>query len=192
MPFLQQKGNFRNLIVYQKAECIYDITYFFANKFFVKGDRTIDQMIQAARSGKQNIAEGASAATTSSETEIKLMNVARASLQELLIDYEDYLRVRSLQLWDINDERSKTTRRLCRLHNDTNYYMQAVRIRSDETVANIAITLIHQTDVFLRKLINRLQDDFIKTGGIREQMSRARIEYRKKGNNNPNNPNNPN
>ena len=179
MPFLQQKGNYRNLIVYQKAECIYDITYFFANKFLVKGDRTIDQMIQAARSGKQNIAEGASAGTTSSETEIKLMNVARASLQELLIDYEDYLRVRNLQQWDKNDERSIKTRRICSRHNHSDYYMQAVRIRSDETIANIAITLIHQTDVFLRKLINRLQDDFIKSGGIREQMSRARIEYRK-------------
>ena len=178
MPFLKQKGNYRNLIVYQKAECIYDITYFFANKFLAKGDRTIDQMIQAARSGKQNIAEGAAASTTSSETEIKLMNVARASLQELLIDYEDYLRVRSLQLWDINDERNKKTRRICSMHNDSNYYMQAVRIRSDETVANIAITLIHQTDVFMRKLIDRLQDDFIKNGGIREQMTQARLQAR--------------
>lgn len=87
--FLPRKGNYRNLIVFQKAECIYDITYYFANKFLQKGDRTIDQMIQAARSGRQNIAEGSAAASTSSETEIKLMNVARASLQELLLDFED-------------------------------------------------------------------------------------------------------
>lgn len=179
MPFLQQKGNFRNLIAYQKAECIYDITYYFVNKFLVKGDRTIDQMIQAARSGKQNIAEGAAAATTSAETEIKLMNVAKASLQELLIDYEDYLRVRNLCQWDISDERSKQTRLVCSKHNDAAFYTDAIKSRSDETIANIAITLIHQTDVFLRKLINRLEDDFLTNGGIREQMSRARIEYRK-------------
>lgn len=94
--FLPLKGNYRNLIAYQKAECIYDITFYFAHHFLEKGDRTVDQMIQAARSGKQNIAEGSAASTTSSETEIKLMNVAKASLQELLLDYEDYLRVRDL------------------------------------------------------------------------------------------------
>ena len=94
-PFLPQKGNYRNLIAYQKAECIYDITYYFAHHFLERNDRTIDQMVQAARSGKQNIAEGCAASTTSAETEIKLVNVARASLQELLIDYEDYLRVRN-------------------------------------------------------------------------------------------------
>ena len=87
--FLPLKGNYRNLIAYQKAECIYDITFYFAHHFLEKGDRTVDQMIQAARSGKQNIAEGSAASTTSSETEIKLMNVAKASLQELLLDYED-------------------------------------------------------------------------------------------------------
>ena len=81
--FLKQKGNYRDLIAYQKAVCIYDITYYFAHTYLEKGDRTIDQMVQAARSGKQNIAEGSSASTTSSETELKLMNVARASLQEL-------------------------------------------------------------------------------------------------------------
>ena len=184
MPFLQQKGNFRNLIAYQKAECIYDITFYFANKFLGKGDRTVDQMIQAARSGKQNIAEGSAAATASAETEIKLMNVARASLQELLIDYEDYLRVRDLCKWDINDERSKQTRLVCSKHNDTAFYTEAIKTRSDETIANIAITLIHQTDVFLRKLIERLQDDFLQNGGIREQMTRARIDYRKNKNSN--------
>ena len=184
MPFLQQKGNFRNLIAYQKAECIYDITFYFANKFLGKGDRTVDQMIQAARSGKQNIAEGAAAATASAEIEIKLMNVARASLQELLIDYEDYLRVRDLCKWDINDKRSKQTRLVCSKHNDTAFYTEAIKTRSDETIANITITLIHQTDVFLRKLIERLQDDFLQNGGIREQMTRARLDYRKNKNSN--------
>lgn len=95
--FLPLKGNYRNLIAFQKAECIYDVTYYFAHKYLAKGDRTIDQMIQAARSGRQNIAEGCTASTTSKETEIKLLNVAKASLQELLLDYEDYLRVRNLE-----------------------------------------------------------------------------------------------
>ena len=89
--FLPKKGNYRGLIVYQKAECIYDITFFFAHHYFVeRKDRTSDQVIQAARSGKQNIAEGSAASTTSAETEIKLLGVARASMQETLLDYEDY------------------------------------------------------------------------------------------------------
>ena len=95
-PFLPHGGSYKNLVAYQKAECIYDVTFFFAHQFLEKGDRTIDQMVQAARSGKQNIAEGAAAGNTSKETEIKLTNVAKASLQELLADYEDFLRVRGL------------------------------------------------------------------------------------------------
>lgn len=180
--FLKQKGNYRNLIVYQKAECIYDITYYFAHTYLAKGDRTIDQMIQAARSGKQNIAEGAAASSTSAETEIKLINVARASLQELLLDYEDYLRVHNLEQWEYDTPKAKQTRAVCAVHNDSAYYRDAITERKPETIANIAITLIHQTDVFLRKLIERLQQDFVKGGGIREQMTRARIDYRNKTN----------
>ena len=97
--FIESKGDYRNLIVYKKAECIYDISYFFAHKYLSKGDRTIDQMIQAARSGKQNIIEGSAASKTSRETEIKLFNVAKASFDELLADYEDYIRVRDKSLW---------------------------------------------------------------------------------------------
>src|SRR4051812_38459215 len=92
--FIPPHGNYKELLSYQKAEVAYDITFRFCHKFLNKGDRTIDQMIQAARSGKQNIAEGCKASGTSKETEIKLVNVARASLEELLVDYEDYLRVR--------------------------------------------------------------------------------------------------
>ena len=97
--FLPNKGNYRQLIVYQVAESIYDTAFYFAHHYLARGDRTIDQMIQAARSCKQNIVEGSAASTTSSETELKLMNVARASLQELLQDYEDYLRVHSMEKW---------------------------------------------------------------------------------------------
>lgn len=176
--FLPQKGNYRNLIAFQKAECIYDITYYFAHKHLQKGDRTIDQMVQAARSGRQNIAEGAAAGATSAETELKLMNVARASLQELLLDYEDYLRVRGLEMWSLKSEKSIQCRRVCSAHNDSAYYRNAIQLRNDETICNIAITLIHQTDVFLRKLIDRLQADFLKNGGIKEQMYHARIKFR--------------
>ncbi len=179
-PFLPQRGNYKDLIAYKKAECIFDITFYFAEKYLKKGDRTVDQMVQAARSGKQNIAEGSAAATTSRETEIKLYNVARASLQELLVDYEDYLRVRGMEQWPINDERSITTRRICGRRNDSAFYREAIKVRSCETIANIAITLIHQADLLLRKLIERVQIDFLREGGIREQMTRCRIEYRKK------------
>ena len=109
--FLPHGGFYKNLIAFQKAECVYDVTFYFAHHFLDKGDRTIDQMVQAARSGKQNIAEGSAAATTSMETEIKLTNVAKASLQELLLDYEDYIRVNGLEQWTVMDERTLKARR---------------------------------------------------------------------------------
>ncbi len=176
--FIPQKGYYRKLRVYQIAEIIYDITFIFTQRFLSKGDRTIDQMIQAARSGKQNIAEGSAVGSTSKETEIKLTNVAKASLQELLIDYEDYLRVRELELWDKNSEKAMTTRRICAANHDPSFFREAVKIRSAETVANIAIILIHQADVLLHRLIERQKSDFLANGGIREQMSKARREYR--------------
>lgn len=176
--FLPQRGNFRSLIAFQKTECIYDITVLFTRKFLQRGDRTIDQMVQAARSGKQNIAEGCSASTTSKETEIKLLNVAKASLQELLLDYEDYLRINNLCKWDATNPRLAKLRELCTSHNDSSYYRGLFEKCTDEMAANMAITLIHQTDVFLRKLIERAKDDFLKNGGIKEQMTRGRISYR--------------
>ena len=181
--FLKQQGNYRDLIAYKKAECIYDITYHFAHRFLSVGDRTIDQMVQAARSGKQNIAEGSAASTTSRETEIKLMNVAKASFQELLIDYEDYLRVRGLEQWEEKSLKALQTRKVCSQHNDSAFYRNALPKRTDETIANIAITLLHQEDVFLRKLIDRLKDDFLRKGGIREEMSQARRKWRDNENN---------
>lgn len=177
-PFLPHGGSYRNLIAYQKAECIYDVTFFFAHHFLEKGDRTIDQMIQAARSGKQNIAEGAAAGNTSKETEIKLTNVAKASLQELLADYEDFLRVRALEQWQADNPKLAQTKRACAAHNDSAYYRAAMPERSAETIANIAITLIHQTDWLLGKLIEKLETTFLKNGGMREQMTKARKEYR--------------
>lgn len=135
-------------------------------------------MVQAARSGKQNIAEGSAASATSTETELKLINVARASLQELLVDYTDYLRVHALEQWAMDSEKARQARQVCSRHNDTAYYRTAIAERSAETIANIAITLIHQEDVLLRKLLQRLEDDFVRQGGIKERMYAARTGYR--------------
>ena len=164
--------------MYKVSKIIYDITYLFTRRFLSARDRTTDQMVQAARSGKQNIVEGSKAATTSMETQLKLTNVAKASLQELLEDYEDYLRVRELTIWDKDSEKALQTRKFCATHLDDAYYREAVKVRSDETVANIAIILIHQADVLLQGLINRQQSDFLAQGGIREQMSQARRQWR--------------
>ena len=180
--FLNNKGGYRNLRVYRLSEIIYDLTMIFAKQYIRAGSRTRDQIEQAARSGKQNIAEGSVASTTSSETEIKLTNVAKASLEELLLDYEDYLRQNRLEQWGITDARTVKARNICKKHNDTEFYMKQIPSRSAETVANIAIILIHQADTLLRLLIERQKEDFLKYGGIREEMSRARIAYRQQQN----------
>ncbi|MBE6298427.1 MAG: four helix bundle protein [Bacteroidales bacterium] len=177
--FIRQKGNYKELLCYQKALCIYDTTYYFAHKYLQKGDRTIDQMVQAARSGKQNIVEGCSAATTSAESEIKLLNVAKASLQELLEDYKDYLRVRGLQLWDSSNTKHAQARRVCAAHNEPEYYRQAFEQRNDETIANIAIILIKQTDYLLKRYFERIKQDFLENGGIKEEMTKSRLKWRK-------------
>ncbi len=143
---------------------IYDITRYFANNVFIASDRTIDQMVQAARSGRQNIAEGSAAATTSKETEIKLTNVAKACLQELLLDYEDYLRQHGLQQRPKDDRRTLQTRQYCRTHNDPRSYVGAITKRSPETTANIAIVLIHQADYMLERLLAHQRKRFLEEG----------------------------
>ena len=177
--FLPQKGNYQDLLCYKKSVCVYDVTYYFAHKFLSKGDRTIDQMVQAARSCKQNIVEGCSASTTSAETELKLLNVAKASLQELLEDFKDYLRVRELELWDVNSEKHRKARKVCRNHNDSEFYVEAAKIRSAETIANIAIIIIHQTDYLIREYFDNRKKKFLENGGIREEMTRARVRWRR-------------
>ena len=176
--FLSPKGGYRSLKAYQVAVLIYDITYYFATHYLNSSDRTVDQMIQAARSGKQNIAEGSKASTTSTETEIKLTNVAKASLEELLIDYEDYLRVHRLPLWDETHERYRMVREYARSERIKVDYLDQLPKLNNEEIANLCITLIHQATFLLRKLINRQQEQFLIQGGIREQMSRARRQYR--------------
>jgi four helix bundle suffix protein len=138
-------------------------------------------MIQAARSGKQNIVEGSKASLTSTQTEIKLTNVARASLEELLVDYEDYLRVRDLRIWDKESPEAMFVRKLGRNPNETyDTYREFCETRSAEVVANIAICLNHQANYLLDRQIRRLEQDFIKEGGIRERMTAARRRSRKK------------
>lgn len=177
-PFLKQQGGYRQLRVYRVTEIIYDITYYFAKHYLEKGDRTIDQMVQAARSGKQNIAEGSEASTTSRETEIKLTNVAKASLEELLIDYEDYLRVRKLQQWTPQHPRYNAMRQYASSEKINNEYTELVARLNDEEIANLCITLINQATYMLKRLIERQQQQFVAEGGIREQMTKARLEYR--------------
>ena len=176
--FLPKKGNYQDLASYKKATVIYDLTFYFAKRFLDKGDRTIDQMVQAARSGKQNIAEGCAAAATSAETELKLVNVARASMKELLVDYEDYLRVRRLTKWAFDDERTQKTREFCKTHESSDDFMRGIDKRSDEAIANITITLLHQFDNIIGAYIAHLEKTFVEQGGIRERMTAARLGYR--------------
>jgi four helix bundle suffix protein len=164
---------------YQKSVVIFDMTYYFVHTYLRRGDRTIDQMQQAARSGKQNIAEGSMAAATSKETEIKLINVAKASLAELLEDYEDYLRTRNHKQWENGSQEQVAMRNLASKHNDSEFFMQIVHTRPPETIANMAICLLKQVDYMLAQQLKTLGDNFLKTGGLREQMTRARIENRK-------------
>ena len=177
---------------YKKALIIYDATVLFCRRFLQKGDRTVDQMIQAARSGKQNIVEGTMASGVSSETELKLTGVARASLEELLEDYKDYLRVNALSLWDKDSKAATTIRNLGRQKNESyESYRQYFEERSAGTFANIMICLIYQCNYLLDRQIASLEETFVKNGGIRERMLKARLAERAKENR-PDTPHNPN
>ena len=176
---LPPRGDYQTLLSYQKAEVVYDITFRFAHKYLSRGDRTVDQMIQSARSCKQNILEGSKAGTTSKETEIKLTNVGRASLEELLADYRDYLRVRDLTIWDKNSKEALFVRELGRQTPQTfEVYRDFFETRPAEVIANIAICLIHQTNYLLDQQLKTLEKEFIEQGGLRERMTRARLNYR--------------
>lgn len=178
--FIPSHGGYRNLISFQKAEIIYDGTVYFTGRFFRKYDRTIDQMVQAARSGKQNIAEASMASGTSKETEIKLTNVARASLEELLIDYEDFLRTKKLPIWDKEHRLTKRLRELNRTPN-ANYetFKKAIENEDPEICANALRGLIIITTYLLNRQLKSLEQAFLKEGGLRERMTKARIESRK-------------
>jgi four helix bundle protein len=148
--FIPAHGNYRELLSYQKAEVIYDLTYRFCQRFLEKRDRTVDQMVQAARSGKQNILEGSKASGTSKEMEIKLTNVARASLEELLEDYRDYLRTRNHPIWPKDSREALFVRRLGNKANVSyESYCKFADTRPPEVLANIALCLIHQANYLL-------------------------------------------
>jgi four helix bundle suffix protein len=178
-PIIPPRGDYQTLLSYQKAEVIYDLTFRFAHKYLERGDRTIDQMIQSARSGKQNILEGSKAALTSKETELKLTSVGRASLEELLADYRDYLRVRDHAIWDRNCREALYVRRLgCKTPQTYELYRTFMNTRPPEIMANIAISLIHQTNFLIDQQLRRLEKDFLKQGGLRERMFKARLAQR--------------
>jgi four helix bundle suffix protein len=178
---LPPRGDYRTLLSYQKSEVIYQLTYRFCQRFLNKNDRTIDQMVQAARSGKQNIVEGSKAATTSKEMEIKLTNVARASLEELLEDYRDYLRLRDLPLWEKQSREASYVRKLG-TSSPLSFalFREFTETRPAEVVANIAICLLHQTNYLLDQQLKALEKAFLQDGGLRERMTRARLQERER------------
>lgn len=204
--FIPPHGGYQNLLSYRKAEIVYDATVFFCDRFIDRRSRTHDQMVQAARSGKQNIVEGSMASGTSKEMEIKLTNVARASLEELLADYRDFLRTRGAPLWEKESKEARfvrnlgkdngngtigthTTYRSCESHwshesyaSHTTYeaYKPFLETRPPEIVANIIICLIHQANYLLDRQLKQLEAAFLKEGGLRERMTRARLDARKK------------
>lgn len=179
--FLPAGGNYRELLSYRKAEVIYDFTHRFCERFLKRGDRTIDQMVQAARSGEQNIAEGSKASKTSTEAELKLTNGARASLEELLLDYEDFLRTRGHLIWPKDSREALYVRRLGRKPDESfETYRPFFEDRPPEVLVNVAIPLIHQANYLLDRQIRRLEKDFVEKGGLRERMTRARLAYRKR------------
>ena len=179
--FIPPHGGYQDLLSYQKALIVYDATVYFCNRFFTKFDRTREQMIQAARSGKQNILEGSEASGTSKETEIKLTNTARASLKELLEDYRDFMRSRGITEWAPDHPYALRLRQLNRTRG-ANYetFKKAVEHSDPAICANAIAGLVKVTCYLLDRQIERLEQDFLKEGGLRERMTRARLAARSK------------
>lgn len=173
-----QGTNYKELLSYQKSDAIYQMTYYFCRNFLRRDDRTVDQMIQAARSGKQNIVEGCAASATSAKTEIKLLNVAKASLRELLEDFEDYLKTHNCKQWEKGSVEYEAMRRLGREHNDASFFMGLISTRPPETIANMAIILINQADYLLYRQLSSLEKNFINSGGFSERMTQIRRNKR--------------
>jgi four helix bundle suffix protein len=178
--FIPVHGGYKKLLSYQKAEIVYDATVRFCDRFIDKRSRTHDQMIQAARSGKQNIIEGSLASATSKETEIKLTNVARASLEELLADYRDFLRVRGVPEWPKDHAYARRLRELNKIPDATcETFRKAVENLDPSISANVIIRLIRVASYLLDRQLRHLEQSFLKEGGLRERMTRARLEERK-------------
>jgi len=170
-------GGYRKLKSFQMSEIIYDFTVEFCKAYMTyktnKSYRMTDQMVQAARSGRQNIAEGSQASGTSKKTELKLVGVARASLEELLLDYEDFLRQHELALWGKQDQRAQEIRALA-YRTDRSYTTYKTYMSNPESASNCAISLIHQANYLLDQQLKSLERDFLQEGGFTERLYRAR------------------
>ena len=176
---LRPQVKWEDLYFYKKTVVLDQLTFVFCQRFLPKyGDRTVDQMVQAARSGKQNIVEGLADGVTSTEMELKLLNVARASLKELKEDYLDYLRRHSLALWDAKHPRYDRLLKFCREHNELVDYQPFFNRWTDEELANCANTLCHMVDKMMSTFLERKEVDFTENGGIRERMTAARLGRR--------------
>ena len=179
--FIPPHGGYQNLLSYQKAQIVYDATVYFCARFLSKKDRTYDQMVQAARSGKQNIVEGSQISGTSKELELKLTNVARASLEELLDDYRDFLRNRGLAEWTSDHSYSQRLRRLNRtLGANYDTFRKGIEHPDPAICANVILGLVKVTSYLLDQQLKSLEKEFIEQGGLREAMTRARLAYRAK------------
>lgn len=183
---VNRHGGYGGLKAHQAAEIAYDATVTFCNRFISPRSRTHDQMVQAARSGKQNIVEGSAAANVSSKTELKLVGVARASLEELLEDYKDFLRQRNLPQWTKDDPRAQEVRRIAYEKNRTYAnYRTYIEKQDPEVAANAALCLVFQATYLLDRLLKQLEQTFIEQGGISERMLKARLRHRKEQENRP-------
>ena len=169
----------QDLWFYQKSEVLYQMTFVFCERFLPKfGDRTVDQMLQAARSGKQNIVEGSEDGKTSTEMELKLLNVARSSIGELRQDYEDFLKSRNLHIWNREDTRFQPMQEFTKAHNTLADYEPFFQKWSAEEMANVGLTLCYQVDTMMNKYMEGLERTFVTQGGIKERMHQARTGYR--------------
>ncbi len=185
---LRPSGGYRDLRSFQTATIVYDATVSFCDRFVDKRSRLVDQMVQAARSGRQNIAEGSRASATSSQTELRLVNTARASLDELLLDYEDFLRQRGKRLWDKDDPEAQEVRSVGRQTQNPNQagppepapYARWLNHPDPVVVANTLICLVHQTNYLLDQQIAALERGFVQQGGYSEQLATARLAQRSK------------
>ena len=178
--FIDPHGGFRNLKSYQMTEIVYDATVVFCNRYISRRSRTHDQMVQAARSGRQNIAEGSVASGTSKKIELKLVGIARASLEELLLDYQDFLRQRNLPLWGKNDPKALRIRQLSGSENRSSMtYKTYIEDSPAEVAANALICLIHQSNYLLDQQLRQLEKQFLEQGGFTEKLYHARQSARK-------------
>ena len=179
MAILKNQTKWEDLDYYRKSLVLYQMTVAFCRRFLPKyGDRTVDQMVQAARSGKQNIVEGLADGVTSTEMELKLLNVARSSIKELREDYLDYITAHSLQLWNSKHPRYNALLRFCRTHNDLSDYEPHFEKWNDEELANCAVTLCHMVDKMMTTTLEKKEKDFVENGGIRERMTATRLGRR--------------